>query len=377
MPGLEHEAVVFAIGATEIGGAERYLELLMDAADTAGYRTSLIGRYPALASQDFVALNIGPKWSGRTLLRSALNAYAERRRYLKAIQAADPAVVHLQFKREQILLTKPLSKAEAVVWTEHGVWPSGLYGHVLGFLYRRASRHVHRIICVSEAVASSLAEEVGIARAKLTVVDNPVDLETYRPAGTDEERASARALLPGGLAESTTVLVTTSRLEQPKGIDLAIDAVAGLPDDVHLLVLGTGSEVKSLKAQASSLGLDQRVTFAGFRDDVDVLLRAADIFLLPSRASAREGSPLSLLQAVATGLPAVVTEESGVASILTDAGVIPCETTAEAIAAAIRHAAKHRSELSSKALTAAPRFSKERWAARHVELLDEARRYRP
>jgi glycosyltransferase involved in cell wall biosynthesis len=116
-----------------------------------------------------------------------------------------------------------------------------------------------------------------------------------------------------------------TRLDPGKGIDLCLQAIAGL-DDVRLLVAGTGPARDDLQATARRLGVAGRVEFAGFVEPPD-LLSHIDIFALPSRA---EGGclPLALLEAMHSGVPTVVSRFGCVPEVLEDrrtAMVVPID----------------------------------------------------
>ena len=121
-----------------------------------------------------------------------------------------------------------------------------------------------------------------------------------------------------------------------KGFDVLLDAfAAGAPEGGRLVVAGEGEERAALLARASALGLADRVEFAGHldREALRALFRRAGLFVLSSR---REGMPLVLLEAMASGLPAVATAVNGVPEVMTPAcgEMVPPEDPG-ALAAAI------------------------------------------
>lgn len=99
-----------------------------------------------------------------------------------------------------------------------------------------------------------------------------------------------------------------------KGFDLLVDAIAGLPERVHLVVAGDEAGAGPLLERIRRLGLQRRVHLVGHRDDLPRLFAGCDLFVLSSRS---EGCPLILLEALAAGVPAVVaTDVPGVRDIL-------------------------------------------------------------
>ncbi len=125
--------------------------------------------------------------------------------------------------------------------------------------------------------------------------------------------------LPGTLSRTNEVflpdrepqILAVARLVPQKGLDLLLQAFAAIPAQCRkgwsLMLVGDGPERDALQMQARELGIDQSVTFAGFRSDPLTFMKRAAIFALPSRF---EGMPNALLEAMAAGLPSVVSDAS-------------------------------------------------------------------
>jgi len=105
------------------------------------------------------------------------------------------------------------------------------------------------------------------------------------------------------LPDSGRLIGSAGRLEPVKGHALLIEALAALPTDVTLVLAGDGSQRPILEALAARLGVAERVHFLGHIDSIVTFYRALDVFCLPSVA---EGLPLSVLEAQACGVAAVV-----------------------------------------------------------------------
>ena len=113
-----------------------------------------------------------------------------------------------------------------------------------------------------------------------------------------------------GLSEQTPLLAAVGNLERRKGFDVLLDALARANStDAHLAIAGAGKELAELQKQARELGVNERVHWLGFRDDVDNILRGADVFALASR---REGMANVMLEAMAADCLVVATDVSGV-----------------------------------------------------------------
>ncbi len=146
------------------------------------------------------------------------------------------------------------------------------------------------------------------ARCPITVVPNGVDLKSFQLLGSSFQ-----------LDKKEKVIITTSRLVKKNGIDILIEAMRFLPENVKLLIVGSGPEFKKLEARSYKLGLNKeaRVKFLGNVDPQEVpkYLTQADVFVRPSRS---EGLGNSFLEAMAAGLPTVGTPVGGIPDFLRD-----------------------------------------------------------
>lgn len=118
-----------------------------------------------------------------------------------------------------------------------------------------------------------------------------------------------------GLPSDAIVIGTVARLTNQKRINVLIAAVAELPERVHCIIAGDGGRRADLEEQATSLGVRDRVHFLGQRDNVGDVLQALDVFVLPS---GREGMSNAMLEAMAAGVPVVITPVTGAAAVGAD-----------------------------------------------------------
>lgn len=161
---------------------------------------------------------------------------------------------------------------------------------------RLLSHAVSRYIAVSQELALFLQRTMRFPAGKIRVIHNGIPLEPY------EQRLSEdRSRDPG-----FTVL-TVARLDAQKGHCYLLDAAACLPG-VRFIFAGDGPEIGSLRRRASQLGIADRVSFLGHRQDVPMLLASCDLFVLPSLF---EGLPLAILEAMAAGKAVVATAVGG------------------------------------------------------------------
>jgi glycosyltransferase involved in cell wall biosynthesis len=179
------------------------------------------------------------------------------------------------------------------------------------FLARQTMRWVDTVILNSAATRGFAVAEEGAPPDRITVIPNGVSAgDCYAPI----DRAALCAEL--GVAPDRFLIGSVGRLTYQKGFDLLIAALAQLPDQqIDVLIIGSGDEEARLKADATALGVDDRVHFAGYRRDVACLLGALDLYVHPSRF---EGMPNALLEAMAAGCPIIASAVDGNRELIED-----------------------------------------------------------
>ncbi len=199
-----------------------------------------------------------------------------------------------------------LAGVPAMVHTEHGrPDPIPLADRLID---RTASRWTDVVIAVSEALAGTLRRQVVRNPSQVQVIPNGVDTDQFRPGG---DRAALRDEL--GLPRDAFVIGSVGRLEPVKHYVLALRALARLDGEPWLALVGDGSERPALEALARELGVASRVRFLGFRPDAHRAYGAFDLFLLPSLS---EGTSVSLLEAMASGVCPALTDVGGNRAVL-------------------------------------------------------------
>lgn len=176
-----------------------------------------------------------------------------------------------------------------------------LFVHLLHALLVRTRAEV---VTLSSRMRADLAAH-GFVLRRVRCIPNGVDTRRFVPLARDV------------LIQRPQVVVSTSRLCYQKGIDVLLQAwklvMEQAPASARLLLVGDGPMQSQLKQMAATLGLGERVIFAGERRDIAVQLQQGTIGVLPSRW---EGMPVALLEAMACGLPCVATRVSGSEDIL-------------------------------------------------------------
>jgi len=150
---------------------------------------------------------------------------------------------------------------------------------------------------------------------KPMVIPNGVDVALFSKESSRRELETLKQKFEKKV--NSVFLITTSRLVKKNGIDTVIKALSFLPEHVSFLILGDGSEEKSLKALALEDGVRSRVYFINKVDHKEIpkYLKISDIFVRPSRS---EGMGNSFIEAMAAGIPIVGTQEGGIKDFLYD-----------------------------------------------------------
>ncbi|MGO9311692.1 MAG: glycosyltransferase [Syntrophobacteraceae bacterium] len=231
-------------------------------------------------------------------------------------------------------------RVRRAVWTIHGVdflplrpGPALAVRRLLfRFLYRISATRIDRFVAVSKAVRQAILQQIGSAANKIVTIPNGTSLEIGQTSGSKTKLCKELAL-----HDQVRIILTVGRLSLEKGhrylIEAAGEVVCAHPD-VHFLIAGDGEDGEQLKEQARLSGCVENIHFLGSRTDVQVLLAAANLFVLPSL---REGLSIALLEAMAAGLAVVATSIAGTREVVTpgETGVLVPPSNSAALARAI------------------------------------------
>lgn len=217
------------------------------------------------------------------------------------------------------------------------------------WLDRVTDRLVTRHVCVSRDVADFSTVRGGLPSAKIRVIPNGVDFERYANAAPVD-------LAQFGVPHGSRVLLFVGRLDPQKGPLQLLEAAAELfteHSDLQLVMVGDGPLATELRAWTVVRSLESRIHFLGRHADIAGLMRAADVFVLPSLW---EGLPNVVLEAMAAGTPVVATDVEGVRDLLTEgeSGTIVPTNGEFPLAQAIGHVLGNREQarkMASKAQT--------------------------
>lgn len=266
---------------------------------------------------------------------AASMARASSAAFKRALEEHDPAFVHAHelYPSGAAAVSLASRSGVPVIVTVHG---SDLYSNLAHPSWKAALCDVASraavVVCVGSQLAEDSAHELGIARDQIRVIPDAFDDSVYRLCERPAHDGPVR-------------LLSVGRLVPEKGHDLLLEAVAQIlagGTDVELEIVGGGDLESDLRVKAAALSLLDRVKFRGplSGESMRAAMQRADLYV---QASRREGFGLALVEAMATGLPAVATDSGGPGEILTsEVGVLVVPGQVGALTEGIQSALRRR-----------------------------------
>jgi len=227
-------------------------------------------------------------------------------RLRKIIKEGRYDVVHTHLYRAQIYARTAarLAGTPVVLTTEHSIGETHIERRKMTrgvqALYLASEKFSDATIAVSDIVRDRLVRW-GVRPGKITVIPNGVDTDElgFDPAARGQVRAQF------GIAPDAYVIGALGRLDPNKRVDLTMEAAAPmLGERCKILVIGRGEDQARLEAAAQRLGVTEHVIFGGYQSDTTAMLAAFDLYVA---ASVQETFGLSVLEALASGLPVLYT----------------------------------------------------------------------
>jgi glycosyltransferase involved in cell wall biosynthesis len=254
----------------------------------------------------------------------------------------------------------------------HGQTQPGATSRRRRWLNRWCARRADGVLAVSDEAARMMLEQWGAPRSKLWSIPNGVDTDQFHPAGAADSMVRARDAV--GLSPAELVVICVANLYPIKRLDVLLRAwrqvVMACPR-VRLVIAGDGPLRGDLTSLTHELRCAATVKWLGRRDDVADLLRAADLFVLPSRYEACSNA---VQEAMASGLPIVTTDVGGMRELITPqrtGWLVPPDAPkplAETMLAALLDPAARRRVGQAARAAAVEQFGLDRWVVRLATL---------
>lgn len=366
--------ICFVIPTLTSGGAERVAVTVLSALDGGRHERVLY-----LFSADN-AVYLDRVASGVRIIVARQSSWIGRMRELAAfVREFQPDIVMPFLSYFITAIAVRMAGTHAIVVFNQGTPTSGflhdpdfqwkqplrrrLFAAMTRYFYNRADA----IVATSQGVADDLAGNYGVARSKIHILHNPVDLDAIA-------QQSAEPITEPALANDHPVVAAAGRLANVKNYPLLIAALAELAPQmaVYVWILGEGPERARLEAMAAERGVAGQVRFLGFQPNPWRFIAAADVFAL---TSAYEGFGNVLIEAMACGTPIIATRSPGTVEIIDDGrnGFV-VDHDPKSLASAIRHLLTHparRDELVSRAKDSVAHYALPAVAARYDRLFEE------
>ncbi|MEW5943829.1 MAG: glycosyltransferase family 4 protein [Pseudomonadota bacterium] len=301
---------------TAFGGAERFVARAMEALKAQGAELTIVTRQwtpdnetRALICNPFYLGSLWRDWSfarcvGRTLARRDFDLVQSHERIAccDVYRAGDG--VHREWLAQRRRVLGRLARL--------GIALNPYHRYVLAAEKRLfGSPRLKAVICNSNMVKEEIRHYFDVPEAKLHVIYSGVDTTAFHPGLKALHREPVRRQF-GIPSDAPLFLYVGSGFER-KGLPALLEALSGLPDNAHLLVVGKDKRLDAFQARAEKLGLAQRAHFAGGQRDVGPFYGAADMLVLPTLY---DPFPNVALEAFACGLPVLTSTKSGAAEFI-------------------------------------------------------------
>ena len=312
------------IARLNIGGPAIHVILLADELDRLGYETVLVkgsegaaeGNMMDLAEAKGIKPVVIPELGREIGIKNDLKAFYK---LYRLIRKEKPDIVHTHTAKAGTLgrIAARLAGVPVILHTFHGHVLTGYFGRCRSWVFIQIEKILAlittRLITLSEELKRELID-MGIGKEdKFEVIPLGLELEPF----LDAERHKGRFKNELGLSAETAVIGIVGRLVPVKRHKLFLDMAKMIDSqaDIKFVIVGDGELRKELEDYAEKLGIADEVIFTGFRRDLPEIYAGLDIVVLTSK---NEGTPVSIIEAMAAARPVVATNVGGVPSLVKD-----------------------------------------------------------
>jgi glycosyltransferase involved in cell wall biosynthesis len=313
----EHCTVFFLASTLVLGGAEKVVKALAIGLPRYGFKPHILclyglGRIGMELSQRGISAHFG-------LIRSRFDPGGFIR-LNRLFRGERNTILYTLDHHDALFWGAVASRGTGVRCRVTPVHSTGLWKKKGSFTFidRLVLPRYDRVIALSSVHADYVVRQSGIDRSRIIVVNNGVDTERFKPLPSPQHRGRVRESL--SLAPDDYVVTIVAVLRPEKNHEMFLRAAARVRAHGRrgvFLIVGDGEEAGKLQSLTRELALDDIVRFTGTRDDIPSILAASDVSVLCSHPVV-ETFPLSVLEAMASGIPVVVTAVGSIPEMIED-----------------------------------------------------------
>ena len=358
--------ILFVITSLRTGGAERLVADMIPELRALGHYVEIFlfdGTETPLLKElkkKDISLSYGAK--GALQMWNPLHLFKLR----KLIKNGNYDIVHSHNSPAQILTSLASKNSRTkFVTTEHNTSTNRRKFTILKWIDPIFYKAYNHILCVSEKTRDNLIKDLYINPKKVSVIPNGINLSSYSPDTNKEFTASLPAVNPGD-----KIILMTGVFRKQKDQPTLIRAMKLLPSNYKLWLAGGWKLKEKAENLAQSLGLTDRISFLGIRDDIPALMQLADVNVLSTHY---EGMPLSAVEAMASGRPFIASDVPGITDIIGDAAYLVPEADPRALADAIADVIENPNlsdKISNNCINKATQFDIKNTVKAHISLYD-------
>lgn len=253
-----------------------------------------------------------------------------------------------------------------IITTEHSTWNNRRNHKILRSFDRTMYSLYDKIACISPSTTKELKKWLNSERLsqKIVSINNGIDIEKYASA---ENKLSSYI----NYEDRYRYIVMAARLDHPKDPNTVIRALPLLPENVCLIFLGDGALAESSKALAGELNIADRVYFPGYVQDVASIIKGCDIGVL---STFWDGFGLSAAEYMAAGIPAVISDVTGLREVVNDPDLMFMPQDTEKLAVILNRLLqdqRYYRHTSEKCYDRAKLFSAEEMGKKYLQVYEE------
>lgn len=370
-------SVLNPITGLNIGGAEFMLSRFAGSLQATAFKPSVLSLMaPGMVARHLGELGVPVQTLGLGHSELALKGVVGLRR---AVASSGADILHGWMYHGNLAASigAIMDRRQPVLWSiHHSVDDISVEKKRTQWLIRLLARCSKSVAAISycSRVSASQHEALGFDPSKRAVIPNGIDCSVFRPDDSARRRLRERLGIPDG----RQLIGNVARAHPMKDHGGFVRVLARLRDeglDVHGLIIGAGHEEAEARRAVRETGMSDRITMPGPMGDIDKLLPGIDVFMLSSAWG--EAFPLSVAEAMACGVPCVVTDVGDCRWLVGDDALVSVPRDVDALLAVLRRVLRlNRDERCRLGLAGRHRvareFSLERYTESHLALYEAA-----